>query len=86
MRKPCCTVGYGGSGWFIEWLPKGYGPGPDDRIICVFPDQPEWEGYGFSEGNRPPLIEKVCQTITDFMEQQPDENPAVKEPGKSPSG
>jgi hypothetical protein len=58
--------------WFIEWLPKGYGPGPDDRVICAFsaPPNGEWEQYGLSAGHRPPLIEAVVEVIERHMRQQ----------------
>jgi hypothetical protein len=54
--------------WLIEWLPKGYGPTPNDKLVCVFPDQGWRElGHHVKEGGLPPLIEAVVKVIEDYM-------------------
>lgn len=71
MHEPCCTVGFSGSDhfpkgatWYVTWLPKGYAPTTEDRLICAFPDPTgEWSDYGLKEGKRPPLIEAVVTAI-----------------------
>ena len=77
IREPCCTVSLSGSDhfpkgttWYVEWLPKGYGPSNEDRLICAFPDPGgAWceAGYGLSEERRPPLIAAVVKAINEHL-------------------
>lgn len=74
-RSACCAVSFSsadhfpkGAAWFVTWLPRGYAPTPDDRLICAFPDQEEWgDNYTLRAGNRPPMIEAVCTAITEAL-------------------
>lgn len=78
----CCTVGYtwckpnghipGGPLWMVEWLPNGYGPSMDDRLICTFFDtEGRWDGYGVKEP--PPLIAAVKKAIEDHLRAHPED-------------
>lgn len=53
---------------YLEWLPKGYGPTPDDKIICAFPYVEERHGAcKLGEGKRPPDIELVAEVLTKYF-------------------
>ncbi len=73
-REPKCSVGYGGdpiTGWRLTWLPKGYGPTPEDRLVCVVADPvgEEWhDGYTFNDPH--PLIAVIRDAITAYYTQQ----------------
>jgi hypothetical protein len=83
MSEPCCSVGTGGayriaahglepgcdSPWHISWLPKGYAPTHDDYVICLVarPPDEDWSECGLSEGNRPPLVQAICNAIEAHM-------------------
>lgn len=50
MRDPCYSVAVGGDGdaWKIWFLPHGYAPTPDDRIVWsreLRPDDHDCDGY-----------------------------------------
>ena len=88
-REPCCTVWFSGSDhfpkgptYYITWLPKGYGPDPDERLICAFPS-PVFAGEGeegLSKGRRPPIIEAIADAIEKFMAEQAEGPTSSKSP------
>jgi hypothetical protein len=49
--------------YHITWLPKGFAPTADMRVLCVVAEPPgeDWSAYGFGRGERPPMIEAICQ-------------------------
>lgn len=84
MREPCCTVGCaiceknghipGGPLWIIEWLPKGYGPSLEDRLICTFFDTEHcWDWDEFGPKSPPPLIKAVCRAIEKHLREHPED-------------
>lgn len=86
MREPCCTVGLtsyekqghipGGLIWTVTWLPKGFGPSMQDRLICTFFDtEGRWptERFGLQMETRPPLIRAVCDAIEKHLREHPED-------------
>lgn len=80
MSGPCVTVGFTGTpgdGGHIQrssiytftWLPKGYAPTAEDRMVAVvFAGDIE---SGLGEEDRHPLIDAVAKAIEDYMRKNP---------------
>lgn len=95
MREACLSIGLsgcaksehipGGPIWMLEWLPKGYGPTKEDRLLGVFFDTDNrWSGFGLSatltdedhyEGKRlmPPLLRVVKEAIEKHLREHPED-------------
>lgn len=84
MKEPCVTIGYshcdkcgnipGGPIWMLHWLPEGYGPSMNDRILGVFFDTGgEWAEHSPGPNFKvPALLEAVKDAIERFMKENPD--------------
>lgn len=81
MREPCCSVGLSGESrfprgvtWYVTWLPKGYAPTFEDRMVCAFPAPLDgsWDDCSLSKGKRPPIIEAVCAAIEAALIAEPE--------------
>ena len=86
-RDPICSVSYshcykndhipGGPIWMLEWLPKGYGPGEDDRMIGVlFDTDGRWDTKKYGLGSRaplPPLIAAIKAAIEAHLREHPED-------------
>lgn len=86
MMEPCCSVSFSaedhfhvGATWYVTWLPNGFGPAIDERLVCAFPDPDgRWNEYSLAEGGRPPEIEAVCKALAEFYKANPPTTPLKK--------
>lgn len=85
MAEPCISIGLsgcdkndhipGGVIWMLHWLPKGYAPTKEDRLLGVFFDTDgRWNDYGLG-GKRPlpPLLAAVKKAIEDHLREHPED-------------
>ena len=92
MREACVSISYsrcdknghipGGPIWMLHWLPKGYGPSQNDKLLGVFFDTGgEWDGCGLRMPKDcddekphplPPLLQVVKVAIEKFVRENPD--------------
>lgn len=75
-REGVCSVSLSGSEhfprgvtWYVTWLPHGYAPTKDDRLICAFPFiDGEHDGFGLGGPEPPPPeIKVVADALTDYF-------------------
>jgi hypothetical protein len=92
-RRACISVGFSGCEknghipagpiWLLEWLPKGYGPTYEDRLLAVFFDTDgKWDRDGLrmpeecdEEKPRPlpGLLQVVVKAIEDHLREHPED-------------
>lgn len=81
MREAKVSFGYtwcdksghipGGPIHVMTWLPKGYGPTEEDRLLAVFFDTDgRWGGIG---KELPPLLRVVKKAVEDYLRDHPEE-------------
>ena len=81
-KTGCVSVGFTGtpgdgghikpSGMYtFHWLPKGYGPSMEDRMMCVLFDGDRDLESRLGKGERHPLIEKIATAIEEYMRETP---------------
>lgn len=71
MPKPHCSVGFSGADhfpkggtWYITWMPKGYAPSSDMKMVCAIPDQGWANTYSVARDEGwPPLVAAIVQAI-----------------------
>lgn len=90
-RRAAVSVGYswcekkghipGGPIWMLHWLPKGYAPTKEDRLLCVFFDTSErWEGGGLRmpedcDEDKPRPMPRLLQIVAKAIENHLREHP-----------
>lgn len=84
MRESCVSFGYsgcdknghipGGPIWMLHWLPKGYAPTKEDRLLAVFFDtEDRWIDCGLGSKRRP--LPRLLQVVKEAVEKHLRENP-----------
>src|SRR5690349_2599615 len=93
MREPSVSFGFswtekvghipGGPIWMLHWLPKGYGPTEQDRLLAVFFDTDnQWDGCGLRMPDQcdeekptplPRLLQVVKTAIEDHLRRHPED-------------
>ena len=95
MPEACVSFGYsgcdksghipGGPIWMLHWLPKGYAPTSEDRLLAVFFDTDGvWDdaNYALSDDNgdeedgprrMPPLLRVVKAAIEAHLREHPED-------------
>lgn len=91
MSEPCLSIGYsgcdksghipGGPIWMLHWLPKGYAPTEQDRLLAVFFDTDyQWDGCGLRmpedcDEEKPRPLPRLLQVVKIAIEQHLREHP-----------
>ena len=85
MREPCASFGHstcdenghipGGPIWMLHWLPKGFAPTSQDRLLAVFFDTDgKWDDCGVgSKRALPPLLEAVKKAVEAHLREHPED-------------
>jgi len=65
----------GGPIWMLSWLPKGYAPTREDRLLAVFFDTDgSWDEAGLGDSAPlPPLLAVVQKAVQEYLRDNPDE-------------
>ena len=90
-REPCISIGFSwtekngripaGPIWTVNWLPKGYGPTKDERLLAVFLDtEGKWNGHGLRmpedcDDEKPSPLPRLLQVIKVALETHLREHP-----------
>lgn len=91
-REPCISIGYSwttkkeghipaGPIWMLHWLPKGYGPTAQDRLLGVFFDTDQkWDGCGLRmpedcDDEKPTPLPRLLQVVKKAIEDHLREHP-----------